>query len=288
MTSSHSSANLLMKGCDTHVHVIGPRDKFPMVQGRHYTPGPASALALKAHLTTQGLGRAVIVQPSVYGTDNRCLLSAISDMGRQARGIAVLDAQISASELQELDAQGIRGIRLNFESSGNQSVDQLKQALADWSPRLEDLGWHIQVYAPFSVTSACAPFIQSLPVPVVLDHFGLWPANATDTEETQAILELLATGKIYIKLSASYRLPNFETEKLKELAHHLLHIRPDRLLWASDWPHTNREPGVDAHRVSRYRNIDSVQLIKERTEWLSTPAFQEHVLSLNPNRLYRF
>ena len=74
MTSSHSSANLLMKGCDTHVHVIGPRDKFPMVQGRHYTPGPASALALKAHLTTQGLGRAVIVQPSVYGTDNRCLL----------------------------------------------------------------------------------------------------------------------------------------------------------------------------------------------------------------------
>ncbi len=144
MTSSHSSAGLLMKGCDTHVHVIGPRDKFPMVQGRHYTPGPASVQELKAHLTTQGLGKAVIVQPSVYGTDNRCLLSAISDMGRQARGIAVLDAQISASELQELDAQGIRGIRLNFESSGNQSVDQLKQALADWAPRLEALGWHIQ------------------------------------------------------------------------------------------------------------------------------------------------
>lgn len=288
MTSSHSSANLLMKGCDTHVHVIGPRDKFPMVQGRHYTPGPASALALKAHLTTQGLGRAVIVQPSVYGTDKLCLLSALSAMGHQARGIAVLDPQISASELQELDAQGIRGIRLNFESSGNQSVDQLKQALADWAPRLEALGWHIQVYAPFSVTSACALFIQSLPVPVVLDHFGLWPANQTDTEETKAILELLATGKIYIKISASYRLPNFETDKLKQLAHHLLHIRPDRLLWASDWPHTNREPGVDAHSVSRYRDIDSVQLIKERTEWLFTPAFEEHVLSLNPNRLYRF
>ena len=288
MTSSHSSADLLMKGCDTHVHVIGPHDTFPMVQGRHYTPGPASVQELKAHLITQGLGRAVIVQPSVYGTDNLCLLSALSYMGHHARGIAVLDSQISATELQELDAQGIRGIRLNFESSGNQSVDQLKQALADWAPRLEALGWHIQVYAPFSVTSACAPFIQSLPVPVVLDHFALWPANETGTQETELILELLATGKIYIKLSASYRLPNFETEKLKELAHHLLHIRPDRLLWASDWPHTNREPGVDAHSVSRYRNIDSVQLTKERTEWLSTPTFQEHVLSLNPNRLYRF
>ena len=288
MTSSHSSAGLLMKGCDTHVHVIGPRDKFPMVQGRHYTPGPASALALKAHLTTQGLGRAVIVQPSVYGTDNRCLLSAISDMGRQARGIAVLDAQISATELQELDAQGIRGIRLNFESSGNQSVDQLKQALTDWAPRLEALGWHIQVYAPFSVTSACAPFIQSLPVPVVLDHFGLWPANQTGTEETKVILELLATGKIYIKLSASYRLPNFETDKLKQLAHHLLHIRPDRLLWASDWPHTNREPGVDAHSVSRYRSIDFENLKSERLDWLDSQDTQELILIKNPTLLYRF
>ena len=288
MTSSHSSAGLLMKGCDTHVHVIGPRDKFPMVQGRHYTPGPASVQELKAHLTTQGLGRAVIVQPSVYGTDNLCLLSALSDMGHQARGIAVLDSQISATELQELDAQGIRGIRLNFESSGNQSVDQLKQALADWAPRLEALGWHIQVYAPFSVTSACAPFIQSLPVPVVLDHFGLWPANATDTQETKAILELLETGKIYIKLSASYRLPNFETEKLKELAHHLLHIRPDRLLWASDWPHTNREPGVDAHSVSRYRSIDFENLKSERLDWLDSQDTQELILITNPNLLYRF
>ena len=288
MTSSHSSAGLLMKGCDTHVHVIGPRDKFPMVQGRHYTPGPASVQELKAHLTTQGLGRAVIVQPSVYGTDNRCLLSAISDMGRQARGIAVLDAQISASELQELDAQGIRGIRLNFESSGNQSVDQLKQALADWAPRLEALGWHIQVYAPFSVTSACAPFIQSLPVPVVLDHFGLWPANATDTHEIKAILDLLEAGQIYIKLSANYRLPNFDKEKLKELAHRMLRIRPDRLLWASDWPHTNREPGVDAHSVSRYRSIDATWLAQEREGWLETRAFADSVLIKNPNKLYRF
>jgi len=288
MSAGPSSDSLQLNGCDTHVHIIGPQDIHPMVQSRHYTPGPASVQQLKAHLANQGLGKAVIVQPSVYGTDNSCLLAAIANMGQQARGIAVLNPQISASKLQALDAQGIRGIRLNFESSGNQSIDQLKQALAEWAPKLEGLGWHIQVYAPFAVTTACAPFIQSLPVPVVLDHFGLWPANHMETQETRAMLRLFETGHIYIKLSASYRLPIFEPQKLKELAHHLLQVRPDRLLWASDWPHTNREPGLDAHSVSPYRNIEAAQLVDERHGWLLTPELKLGVLMDNPARLYRF
>jgi len=258
------------------------------VQSRHYTPGPASVQQLKSHLANQGIGKAVIVQPSVYGTDNSCLLAAITDMGQQAKGIAVLDPQISASALQALDRQGIRGIRLNFESSGNQSVDQLKQALAEWAPKLEGLGWHIQVYAPFVVTTACASLIQALSVPVVLDHFGLWPANHIETPETRPMLRLFEAGHIYIKLSASYRLPNFETQKLNQLAHHLLQVRSDRLLWASDWPHTNREPGLDAHSVSPYRNIDAAQLVNERHGWLLTPELKVGVLIDNPARLYRF
>ena len=288
MTQSPSLEQLMLNGCDTHVHVIGPREKFPMVQNRHYTPGLASVQDLQGHLSRQGLGRAVIVQPSVYGTDNSCLLAAIAAMGQQARGIAVLDPQISASELQALDAQGIRGIRLNLESSGNQSIDQLTEALTTWAPRLESLGWHIQVYAPYSVTSACAPFIKTLPVPVVLDHFALWPANQIATPDTRVLLKLLASGHIYIKLSASYRLPGFENKKLKELAHHLLQVRPDRLLWASDWPHTNREPGVDALNVSRYRNIEVNSLLAERLNWLVNISNQKIVLIENPKALYRF
>jgi predicted TIM-barrel fold metal-dependent hydrolase len=288
MSEGPSTDSLLLNGCDTHVHIIGPQDTYAMVQSRHYTPGPASVQQLKSHLANQGIGKAVIVQPSVYGTDNSCLLAAIADMGQQAKGIAVLDPQISASALQALDRQGIRGIRLNFESSGNQSVDQLKQALAEWAPKLEGLGWHIQVYAPFVVTTACAPFIQSLPVPVVLDHFGLWPANHIETPETRPMLRLFEAGHIFIKLSASYRLPAFDEEKLNQLAHHLLQVRPDRLLWASDWPHTNREPGVAAHSVSRYRNIQTNALVKERLSWLNNLSNQRQVLEENPNSLYRF
>lgn len=288
MTPSQSLEQQVLNGCDTHVHVIGPREKFPMVQSRHYTPGPASVKDLQGHLASQGLGRAVIIQPSVYGTDNSCLLAAIAAMGQQARGVAVLNPQISRSELLELHAQGIRGIRLNFESSGNQSVDELKQALTHWAPKLEGLGWHIQVYAPFSVTAASVICIQELPVPVVLDHFALWPANQMINQETSAVLDLLAEGHIYIKLSASYRLPTFETNKLKELAHQLLHLRSDRILWASDWPHTNREPGVDALSVSRYRQISSEHLKLERSDWFINHDHAKRGLIDNPSQLYGF
>jgi predicted TIM-barrel fold metal-dependent hydrolase len=259
-----------------------------MVQNRHYTPGPASVQDLQGHLSRQGLGRAVIVQPSVYGTDNSCLLAAIAAMGQQARGIAVLDPQVSRSEILELNAQGIRGIRLNLESSGNQSIDELKQALMHWAPKLEGLGWHIQVYAPFNVTAACAICIQELPIPVVLDHFALWPANQIASQETSIVLDLLAEGHVYIKLSASYRLPAFEKAKLKELAHQLLHVRSDRLLWASDWPHTNREQGVDALSVSRYRQISTENLLSERSAWLINQAQTQLVLVDNPSQLYSF
>ena len=288
MTQSPSLEQLMLNGCDTHVHVIGPREKFPMVQNRHYTPGLASVQDLQGHLSRQGLGRAVIVQPSVYGTDNSCLLAAIAAMGQQARGIAVLDPQVSQSEILELNAQGIRGIRLNLESSGNQSIDELKQALMHWAPKLEGLGWHIQVYAPFNVTAACAICIQELPIPVVLDHFALWPANQIASQETSIVLDLLAEGHVYIKLSASYRLPAFEKAKLEELAHQLLHVRSDRLLWASDWPHTNREPGVDALRVSQYRQVSNDHLKHEQSEWFINHGHAQGVLIDNPSQLYGF
>jgi len=275
-------------GCDTHVHVIGASRHFPMVPNRHYTPGSASADDLRQHLYRQGLGRVVIIQPSVYGTDNSCMIAALAELGPHARGIAVLDRTISATELQQLNAQGIRGIRLNFESSANHSIDQLQEALGYWASRIETLGWHIQVYAPFTVTAASSERINSLTIPVVLDHFALWPAHEKETEVKLKVLKLLEDGNIYIKLSASYRQPEFNSNQLTQLAHQLLRVRPDRLLWASDWPHTNREPGVDALSVSRYREVEHAHLLNERNEWLLTSKAKEDVLIHNPARLYRF
>jgi predicted TIM-barrel fold metal-dependent hydrolase len=279
---------MLAGGCDTHVHIIGDAHAYPMVAERHYTPGPATVDQLKTHLTSQGLSRAVIIQPSVYGTKNQCLLDALDAMHGQARGIAVLDTSIDTAALKALEARGVRGIRLNLESSGANNMTALQSALQHWAPRLADLGWHIQVYAPWAVTLACADVIGQLPVPVVLDHFALWPDASCSSTESLTLLRLLKLGHIYIKLSGSYRTPLQDAAAHVAVSQQLLATRPDRLLWASDWPHTNREAGRQAHEISRYRDIDSLALQHERTSWLSTPALQHQVLVDNPQRLYRF
>ena len=279
---------MLTGGCDTHVHVIGDAHAYPMVAERHYTPGPASVDQLNTHLASQGLSRAVIIQPSVYGTHNDCLLDALDAMQGQARGVAVLDASIDNSTLQALDARGVRGIRLNLESSGAHNVAALTNAMHMWAPRLVDLGWHIQVYAPWAVTLACAHVIEQLPVPVVLDHFALWPDASCRSAESVTLLRLLELGHIYIKLSGSYRTPLQDAAAHIAVSQRLLISRPDRLLWASDWPHTNREAGRQAHEVSRYRDIGAHALRLERDAWLPTPALQQQVLVDNPQQLYRF
>ena len=291
MTESTSHTTDASMACDTHVHVIGASAHYPMVAERQYTPGTASTADLQQHLQRQGMRRVIVVQPSVYGTNNHCLLDALEAMPTQARGIAVCDPSVQQTELQQLDARGVRGLRLNFESVNNQSVDALRDALTAWAPRLAELGWHLQVYAPFAITAACAPVISQLPVPVVLDHFALWPhrtAHTHDTAAEQAITQLLADGHIYIKLSASYRLPTYTSDALTALAHRLLETRSDRLLWGSDWPHTNRDPGVKPHQISRYRPIDPQLLRTECQAWLCSSEWQQSVLVDNPERLYRF
>lgn len=279
---------ILTGGCDTHVHVIGEAKAYPMVVERQYTPGFAGVADLQAHLNRLGLTRAVIIQPSVYGTHNECLLDALSTMAGHARGVAVLDMHTSAAVLQTLDAQGVRGIRLNLESAGEHNSVKLQIALQTWAPRLADLGWHIQVYAPLAVTLSCAPLIAQLPVPVVLDHFALWHDASCTSLESKCLLDLLAQGKIYIKLSASYRSPMNDAQALHAVSQRLLATRPDRLLWATDWPHTNREPGRDPHEVSGYHNIKAESLQHELWQWLPTPEARQQVLVNNPNQLYRF
>ena len=270
------------------MHIVRDAQTYPMVQARQYTPGPASVEQLQTHLSRQGLTRAVIVQPSVYGTNNQCLLDALAAMSGHARGVAVLDTSIDTSALRQLDAQGVRGIRLNLESSGEHNVTALQTALQHWAPRLADVGWHIQVYAPWTVTVACVHVMAQLPVPVVLDHFALWPDAACTSDEAIRVLGLLAQGQIYIKLSGSYRSPLKDAQALVMLSQRLLATRPDRLLWASDWPHTNREPGRSPHEVSRYRDISADTLRHERGQWLPTAAVQQQVLVDNPQQLYRF
>lgn len=277
--------------CDCHVHVVGPQAAYPMLADRHYTPGPASHEALLAHMAGTGAARAVIVQPSFYGTDNRCMLDSLARMPDTGRGIAVVDDAIEDAALHALHRGGIRGLRLNLESVGLSDPASIRRGVAAWAQRVAPLGWHLQVYASFDAIAAAAPGLEGLPVPMVLDHFAMIPAGLPlDDARVRAVLALVRSGAAYVKLSGAYRIepPGGAAAQTAELARAYADCNPDRLLWASDWPHTNREPGKAALQVSAYREIGTARLLREIAAWLPDAALRQRALVDNPARLYGF
>lgn len=278
--------------CDCHVHVIGPTSQYPMVADRHYTPGLATVGALRAHMANNGLSRAVIVQPSVYGTDNTCLLDSLHELGGAGRGVAVVEPGVSDEALRTLSAHGIRGLRINVESAGAQDPKALGSAMAYWAERLAPLNWHLQIYASLDTLASAAPYLGELSVPVVLDHFAMVPASIPDTDaRMEAVLGLIRAGRAYVKLSAPYRLqsPDHQVSgAVARLVARYLRANPNRVLWGSDWPHTNREDGKLAHQVSAYRAIEPSLLARGIAAWLPTGSLRQQVLVDNPSALYGF
>lgn len=275
--------------CDCHVHVVGDLAHYPMVPTRPYTAGVATVADLRAHLARIGFRRAVIIQPSFYGTDNRCLLDALDEMQGDARGIAVLDPSVSDAELLHMDRAGVRGIRFNVESYGLGAGDDLRKTLEQWARRVADLDWHLQVYAAWSVLHPCLPWLASLPAPVVIDHFGLAPLAGEEAQQAARLLaDALAGGNVYVKLSGSYRIPGTNQTGVTRLARALVAANVRNVLWSSDWPHTNREPGKAPTEVSAFRPIAPQGLLDEIQDWLPDRETARQVLQENPRRLYRF
>jgi predicted TIM-barrel fold metal-dependent hydrolase len=261
-----------------------------MVAQRHYTPAPAPHEALLAHLERNGLQRTVIVQPSFYGTDNRCLLDSLARLQGAGRGVAVLDDEVGDDVLTRLHAGGVRGLRVNLESAGVRDAGIVEGALRRWARRLAPLGWHLQLYVAHTTIVPLAPLLGELAVPVVLDHFAMVPAalGAGDAA-LRCILGLIRAGNTYVKLSAPYRVAEvLPVEAVVELANAFVEANPQRVLWGSDWPHTRREPGSAAHEVSRYRDIEPATLVESIVRWLPDTALRQQVLVDNPLRLYGF
>jgi predicted TIM-barrel fold metal-dependent hydrolase len=271
---------------------VGPQDAYPMVADRQYTPGPASHEQLLAHMARVGLGRVVIVQPSFYGTDNRCMLDSLRRLEGAGRGVAVLPTTVSRQELDDLAAQGVRGVRINLESAHGHDPAVANAALNEWAQRIGPLGWHIQIYAALDVVAAVAPRLQCLQLPTVLDHFAMIPAvTPVGDGRIHAVLELFAQGCSYVKLSAPYRIspsPALHRVQITRLAQQLIAANPQRLLWGSDWPHTNRDPAAGPLQPSAYRVIDPGGLLGALDDWAPDPLLREQILVGNPARLYGF
>lgn len=278
--------------CDSHVHVFDPQ-RFPYEAKRSYTPGAATATTLQQTHAQAGFTRCVLVQASVYGSDNRCLVDALDTLGPQrSRGVAVLDwqqapASLSAT-LNTLHQSGVRSARINLQVRGDMSLSAARAALDSVSALADLPGWSLQLHASHELVAALADDLARLALPLVLDHHAGARAESADLAP---LLGLLRQGRSWVKLSAPYRASSRRAphEDLRALTLRLVDAAPDRVLWGSDWPHTAgdgvRSAGIDTPEA--FRDEDSGLTLATLRTWLGDAAWRCMLVD-NPARLYGF
>jgi predicted TIM-barrel fold metal-dependent hydrolase len=274
--------------CDCHTHVFGPPAAFPFAAARSYTPGEASVEALLDLQHTLGLDRVVIVHPSPYGTDNACTLDAVARLGGRARAVAVIDPSLPRDALRALHDQGVRGVRVNLETAGI-ADPAVAGALLQWAAdQVAPLGWHVQTYTNMHVIAALHRLMATLPVPLVIDHFGRAMATGGTTQPGfDAMLDLVRTGKAYVKLSAAHRIaPN--PDDAAPIARALIAANPARIVWGSDWPHPGGVRTGDLTQIEPFTPTDDGAALNRLRRWANDAATLHTILVDNPATLYGF
>ena len=268
------------KACDAHCHVFGPADTFPYSDIRKYTPVDApkeTLFALHKHL---GFERAVLVQASCHGTDNRAMVDMLQDAGGRYRGVAIVDDTVTRDDIKAFHAAGVRGIRFNFLTR-----------LVDVKPReyylriadmIADFDWHIVVYFESENLPNIESLLLELPAPLVIDHMGRPDVSLPlKGENFQRICALISNNpQNWIKVSCVERLTKMGApySDVIPFAKYLVEKFPRQVLWGTDFPHPNMEPNVP----------DDVLLVDTIPQMASSPQLQRQLLVDNPHRLYKF
>ncbi|MDB5805433.1 MAG: amidohydrolase 2 [Betaproteobacteria bacterium] len=266
--------------CDAHCHVFGPAAQFPYAEDRSYTPPDAGFEMLQALHKHLGFSRAVIVHASCHGTDNTVTLDAIKRSNGAYRGVAMLHAGVTDSQLADLNAGGMRGMRFNFvKHLGGMQDIALFDKLVE---RAEPLGWHVVLHLDAEDLEEHAPRIKRMKVPFVIDHMGrAKAADSVQQKPFQILLDLMRHNPLaWVKICGSERV-SVGKRPFKDavpFAQALIEAAPDRVLWGTDWPHPN---------ISKDMPNDG-ELVDLFPEFTSDPAIQQKILVDNPARLYGF
>lgn len=263
--------------CDCHAHIFGTPDRYPFASPRDYTPPPAPVPQYLAMLATVGLERAVIVQPSVYGTDNRCTLDAVETIGLQrARAVIAVAPDTNSATLEALRARGARGVRFMQVGRDAGFLDSLKTLAS----RLADLDMHVQLYVRPAIWQQLLPVFQQTGVHVVLDHLAHLTADEqAEAESIDALCAALDGGRAWVKLS-QYRgsVAGDPYRDTTPLAARLAARAPERCIWGTDWPH----PNATGHMPDDGALVDLIG------EWAPDAALRQRILVDNPATLYGF
>lgn len=267
---------------DCHFHVIAPLDRAPMHAGRSYTPAPAPLDAWHEALRPHGVSRGVVVQPSVYGTDNFVLLEALRQGQGALVGVAAVDGSVTDAELDRLALAGVRGLRMaHFDAGDPRAMGGFVplQAFDALEARMLERGLHLQLFTDSRLLRQLAPRLMRSQVPVVIDHMGRTPARfGAGHAGMQALTRLMRDAPVWVKLSGIANVSDSAPDHDDARAVHeaLLGAGPDRLVWGSDWPHTR--PSGSRPSTSRL-----VQLFQD---WTPT-GLRDRIAHHNAVVLYR-
>jgi 2-pyrone-4,6-dicarboxylate lactonase len=278
---SAAGLQLPKDGCDAHVHVFGPADRFPYAPERKMTPvdAPKERLfALHRHL---GIDRCVIVQSVMHGYDNRVVEDAIAAGGGRYLGVALVRPDVPDSELRRLAEAGFRGVRFHFiqHLEGGPDIDDV----VAMTPRLAAVGMHLQVHFQSNLVHALGEKLGRSAVPVVIDHMGRVDARlGADHADFRALMALLAQPRFHVKVSGIDRIdahagPADGYAAGIALARKLVQTFPEKCLWGTDWPHPHHTHVPD----------DGV-LVDALARIAPTESHLTQLLVTNPQRLYRF
>ena len=264
---------------DAHCHVFGPGAVFPYAPERKYTPTDAPKEKLWELRDYLGFERNVIVQGTCHGADNRALVDALRNSGELARGVATVKRDVTDSELADLHAAGVRGVRFNFVK---RLVDVTPPAvLHEIATRIAPLGWHVVVYFEAQDLRELVPFFASLPTIVVVDHMGRPDVRLPlDGPEFERFVGFMRDHtNVWSKVSGAERLsmtgpPDYAD--FVPFARRIVETFPDRVLWGTDWPH----PNMKSHMP------DDGDLVNLLPRIAPTAELQRALLVDNPMRLY--
>ncbi|MFN0303901.1 MAG: amidohydrolase family protein [Burkholderiales bacterium] len=273
-------ATLRSLAWDTHTHVFGPPERYPLAPVRGYTPQVRWIDQLGGASADAGVRHVVLVHPSVYGFDLSSLTDALATGAGQYRAVAVVPPDVPAARLLDLHRLGVRGVRFNLVSIAGNTFDGFDEVAA----KAADLGWHAQIFIHPRNLPDVMRLRERTAIPFVFDHFGGFRAG-TDVASAawKSLLALVRDANCWVKLSGFYRLSDrgIPYDDLDPLAQSLASASADRLVWGSDWPHTwfwEHAPGDPPQYAD---------LIAPIARCFPDIAMQRRILVDNPERLYR-
>jgi 2-pyrone-4,6-dicarboxylate lactonase len=278
--------------CDTHLHVFGDPAIYPASNPNAlYQPPRDCTFAVMQQLhATMGIDRAVLVQPTIYGTDHRVLSDALKSAPKDRyRGVAIIDDSVSDAELQRLHDVGMRGARFNF--GGNFKLAPSLATLRRSLERIGELGWFAKIFAFGDEFVAIAPELHKITGPAIIDHMGGLDYGRGPSQPTvRLILDLLAQDNWWIGLSNGdlRSRAGHPWDDAVEFGRLFFEAAPDRTMWGTDWPHVHRfiRPDKDGH--SDYGVAHELERVALLERYVPDRAARDRVLADNPARFFGF